>query len=126
MFKLTDRRMERVRPILDKYRRELRERRTFDGSMFEHEMRDALDTGYQEMKDVAIQLARHPLYRGVAIRYMESGFAPCSEFTLELPKLYGTACYRDGGYEACRAIVWRSIWTELGNSNLEPPKTDWD
>lgn len=117
MYKLTERRMVKVQPILEAYRGELRCYGTFDADRFESAMKAALDTGYQEMKSVADQLLKNDRFCAVAVFYMENMGVPgpCVEFQHSLAKVYGLRYYEDPQQDEARANLWKRLKSELNS-----------
>lgn len=120
MFSLTERRMQVVSPILEMYRERLRTHGKFDARSFEDELKAALDTGYQEIKQVANQLCKQPRYRAVAVYFMENMKTPgiCSEFKTYLAREYGVDSY---DYAKNRDSARDSLWDQLRNDLAETP-----
>lgn len=88
-YTLTEKRMAKVRPILDRGIAYVA-RCGHCPPFFEKEMREALSTGYREMKDVARALYKMPDTALLAEAYMRSdGPLMCSEFK-------ATLCVRGG------------------------------
>ena len=73
MYKLTQIRFDKAKEILDRYNADFLKRRDLRDGELERELRDIWDMGYQELKDIMIQLSERPEYRLMALRYMESG-----------------------------------------------------
>lgn len=89
MFTLTDIRFNKAKELLDIYNERFLRTHTLNATRLEKELRDLWDTGYREIKDIAIQLSKRPEYKLMAIRFMESGHAVVSEFKTPLAKFYG-------------------------------------
>lgn len=91
MYKLTERRLEAARDILEQFRGWLYERGSFDAGYLEGQLRKCWDIGYQSLKDIMIDMfEHHPRYKYVAAWYMQHSNAPgvVSEFQKSLASLY--------------------------------------
>ena len=114
MYKLTDRRLKKAEPILEKYRTELHGRGDFMVRVFERELRDCWGLGYQELKDIFKQLSKMARYRYLATYYMENSNAPtvASEFKRVLASLYGVTSRK--GYDAPeRELKREAFWEKI-------------
>jgi hypothetical protein len=129
MYKVTERRLTAARPILEKYRAQLFARHSFDTHAFEHELRDVWKTGYQEIKDVVIEITRKrrrsiivretDRYREVAAYYMENdnGGRTVSEFQHPLAELYGISHFHADDRGKKRDEYWKKVfvWGGVGD-----------
>ena len=108
MAKLTDRRMEKARPIFDRYRARLHETHDCDVQQLETELKDCFNLGYQEIKDIIADLLKHDHYKYLAAYFMQninSAVGVVSEFHDPLAKLYGLDYYyADDQEEKCKAF----------------------
>ncbi|OYP38044.1 hypothetical protein [Rhodopirellula sp. MGV] len=119
MYKLTERRFAKVEQFLEEARSELINDGVLNYNILEREMRDSLNLGFQELKDIMIDIVkRYPRYRLVALYYMQhqnAGMGPVSEFQPTLAKEYGL----DGHYggqgdrDAIKAKFWKDELAEL-------------
>lgn len=114
MFTLTERRFESAKPILDKYLEKLRSNHQYDTGSLEHELRQSWNTGYQEIKDIMIQLLDVDEYSTVAAWYMEHSNAPgvVSEFQGPLANLYGVASYNSPDREEKKEQFWKRAFRD--------------
>ncbi len=111
MASLTPRRFEKAEPILKKYREQLH--RTGDTSAcdLEVELRACWNLGYQELKEIFIELSKRDYYKYLAAHYMDHPVGPgvVMEFQGTLAKLYGMKSYNpDPDCEERRAF-WLSM-----------------
>jgi len=113
MYRVTDRRLNKARNILEQHRTSLHKTGSMDTIGFEMELRECWAVGYQEMKDLAEDLLKNGRYRYVAAYYMEhSNGSPdmaVSEFWEPLAKLYGVPYYRAEGQEDGRKQFWATM-----------------
>lgn len=132
-MKMTPRRLEAAKTVLENYREELFSRHSFDCFRFEIELRAALRTGYHGIKDVMCQMVerkhRPPFekptdrYRQVAAYYMEhenGGMIVC-EYQLPLTELFGAADYASDDWREKEAAYWERTfaWGGIGD---RPPE----
>ena len=108
MAHLTDRRFEKVKPILDKYREWLHSSGCINCGMLESELRECLNIGYRELKGIMIDLASkaHYVYLGAYYMQFQNGPGPVSEFKGTLGRLYGCGDYDATGCDAKREAFW--------------------
>jgi hypothetical protein len=91
MYKLTERRFAKAKPILNRYRMQLHETGFASARGLEKELRDCWNIGYQELKDIIIALSKRPYYRYLAACYMEMGYPDVViEFQPVLADMYGS------------------------------------
>lgn len=111
-YKLTERRLEAVRPILEKYRKLLHKSHHIDPGMLERELRDCWGIGYQALKGIIIDLAKMGRYRLVAAYYMQHQNVPgpVAEFKKPLAQLYGTRGYDHFDKEGKRKTFWENAF----------------
>lgn len=113
MYRLTERRLKKVEPILEKYRAEIHKTDYMTALVFERELRDCLNMGYQALKGIAKDLAKIERYKYLAARYMEksgAGSGVVGEFQKPLAKLYGIVHYDPPKLrEAARKIFWKGM-----------------
>lgn len=115
MASLTPRRFEAARPILDKYREQLHRTGHVDAGDLEGELRKCWNIGYQELKDIIIDLAKRDEYRYLAAYYMEHSNAPgvVTEFQGTLAALYGVESYYHApDREEKREAFWQTMKRE--------------
>lgn len=113
MYRLTEKRLASAEPILEKYRAQLFASRSFDAQAFERELRDLWQTGHQEMKSVAQQLAKSERYREVGVYYMEhsnAGTGVASEFKGPLASVYGLKAFDVPERVEMQAKFWASVF----------------
>jgi hypothetical protein len=108
MYKLTDRRFAKARPVLDTYRARMLKYRSIDSAALERELRDLWDTGYQEIKDIMLQLLKLHPYRLIAAYYMEesNGTGIVSEFQRPLADFYGVRHLGAKEFKETRKKFW--------------------
>jgi hypothetical protein len=109
MYDLTEARLERARPILERYRSKLIETRAFEPHEFENELRVALFLGYRELRAIVVEiLEQHERYRYVAAYYMEhiSANGVLLEFQEALAKAYGIRAYDSPELEDAGKAFW--------------------
>ena len=82
MYRLTERRLGRAKAVLEEYRERLRSVGRVNGGSLETKLRQVWRIGYQELKDIVIDMLKQPKYRDLALYYMEHVYAtgPPSEF----------------------------------------------
>ncbi len=109
MFTLTERRMEKISPILEAYSAFLAERNAFDCMSLERELRQSLDTGYGEIKQIMCQLIKRADFALVAAFYMQHVNAPgpISEFKAPLAEFYGVGRYDSPECDEARNQYWK-------------------
>jgi len=114
MYRLTEDRFEKAKPILERYRTALHNRGKFDARRLEKELRECWDTGYRQVKDIFKRLSKIPRYRYLAAYYMEhSGTGRAvTEFWPTLTKLYGIDYYQSPMRESKREAFWRKLRTK--------------
>ena len=111
MARLTERRFEKAKAILDKYREDLHRTGSISAGILEKELRDCWDTGYQELKGIIIDLSKRDHYRYLAAYYMEHSNAPgvVAEFKPVLAALYGIKYYDGPEREHGRKAFWAGL-----------------
>lgn len=122
MARLTDRRFEQAKPILDRYRDKLAQSQnhSFHAGFLEKELRELWRMGYQELKGVMKDLSRRPGYTHLAAYYMEhsnAGSGVAEEFKDTLAALYGVRHYHADDREEKQ----RAFWAAFGTSGGETP-----
>jgi hypothetical protein len=133
---LTPRRLEAVKPILEKYRGELFSQHSFNCGRFEMELCGVLGTGYRGIKDVMCQIVgrkqRPPFekptdrYRQVAAYYMlhSNGGMVVDEFQFPLTGLFGAANpYCDDWGQKCDEY-WEKTFAWGGVADRPYEETD--
>ncbi len=120
MYRLTTRRLQKAKDVLEKYRTLLRAKLAFDAGQLEHELRQCWDLGYQELKDIMADMLRHERYRHVAIYYMEHSNCTgvVSEFQSPLAKVYGIRGYFDPDRQKKQQEFWAAFQKGLNQSDL--------
>lgn len=109
MYKVTDRRFQKAESILEEYRDSLNKNLDYDTHAFEMELRNCWDVGYQEIKDLLIDLIKkHPRYKHLALYYMQFQNAPgpVCEFHETLAKEYGAENYYSDEFEQKKDRFW--------------------
>lgn len=124
MYTLTERRFEKIKPILETHRERFLEVGWIDTGAFERELRDTLDTGYQELKQVALSLSKMPRYQHIAAYYMQNQNAtgPVSEFKDRLAELYGTKTYDHFDSDGKRKKFWERATKKSTGKATKPAK----
>jgi hypothetical protein len=113
MLRLTDKRLASATPILEKYRAELFANRSFNAQVFERELRELWQTGCQEMKSAALQLAKRERYREASVYYMEHsnpGTGVAAEFKLPLAEVYGLKTFDIPERAEMQEKFWASVF----------------
>ncbi|HUE69845.1 MAG TPA: hypothetical protein VMP01_03060 [Pirellulaceae bacterium] len=119
MYKLTERRLEAARDILEKYREQLHRSGSISAMSLEKELRDCWGgMGYQTLKGIIIDMLNNERYRLVAAYYMQHQNAPgpVSEFKPHLARLYGTPTYDPFDKQGTRKAFWEAA---LGKNDDE-------
>jgi hypothetical protein len=135
MYKLTDRRFDATKRIFEKYRQELFANHEFDAHTFERELRGVLDTGYQELKDVMMEIVRKTRldlprktdrYRELAVYYMEhiNGPGVVSEFQQPLADVFGVTYFHAPDVAQKRDGYWKNVFAWGGVGDRMPEGTE--
>jgi hypothetical protein len=111
MYRLTERRFTKAKPILDQYRKQLHDTGSILTRDFEMELRKCWKIGYQELKSIIIELSKQNRYRYLAARYMESGSSGVvTEFQSTLAKMYGIkSFYHSPEKDSKRQAFWKKL-----------------
>jgi hypothetical protein len=110
MYKLTERRLAKAKPILETYRKQLHTSGFMAASNLESELRKCWNVGYQALKGIMIDLSKLPRYRYVAARYMESGCpGVVTEFQRTLSELYGMDSLLSRDKKAKKEAFWGKL-----------------
>jgi hypothetical protein len=111
MYRLTERRFIKAKPILDHFRKQLHSTGWMSASDLEMELRKCWKIGYRELKNIIIELSKQSYYRHLAVAYMESnGPGPVMEFKRTLAKIYGIKSYdHSPNRESKRDTFWRKL-----------------
>lgn len=120
MYTLTERRIEKAMPILEKHRKQLLETGRFDHRL-EGELRACWDTGYRELKDIFRQLIKIPRYQLLAAAYIEDGNfttrTGCPmEFFDPLADLYKINRYDSKELDVAKPKFWQSKLRARGSA----------
>jgi hypothetical protein len=113
MYRLTQKRLASAEAILEKYRAQLFANKSFDARSFELELRHLWQTGYREMKWVAVQLLKNERYREVAVYYMEHSnpaTAVATEFKRPLASIYGVKAFDAPEREQMQKKFWANVF----------------
>ncbi len=115
MYRLTNRRLEKARAILDHHNAVLSEKSRIVAMKFDAELRECWDIGYQELKDIIEQMAGMPEYKYLAAYYMENINGDCvvSEFQPVLAELYGIDWFYSDDKDAKREAFWKQFEAEM-------------
>jgi hypothetical protein len=118
MYRLTDRRLESARPILEKYRAALIANKGFHPGSLEQELRQCFAVGgtplgYQSLKDIMIDMLKRERYRHVALYYMEhqNPTGPVSEFQGPLARAFSMPQYDRQDREGKRKQFWGAFFS---------------
>ena len=124
MYTLTDRRFGKIKPILETHRERFLKTGWIDTGAFERELRDTLDTGYRELKDIALALSEITRYRYIAAYYMQNQNAPApvSEFKDRLAELYGIKRYDHADPDGKRKKFWERATKKSFGKTSKPTK----
>lgn len=109
MYKLTKKRLQAAKPILDQFEEQLRIHRFVVVGQLESELRRLWGIGYQELKDVFIDMLKQDIYAELAVYYMENsngGSGVVSEFQRPLAKVYGVPHYHHAEREQKKEEYW--------------------
>ena len=113
-MKLTDARLAKMEPIIEKYRAQLFAQRGYEAHSIERELKDLFDISYQGVKPLMLGLAKHGRYVELAAWYMEhSNLGPdrvVVEFQDTLAKLYGIRWYHAADRAEKRAAYWEGVF----------------
>jgi hypothetical protein len=113
MYRVTQRRLTKAQPILDRHRAELHRTGATDVTAFEMALRACWKVGYQEMKDLATDLLKNDRYRFLAAYYMENSNGSrqrvAMEFKDDLAKLYQVQWYDAKDRERKRSEFWATM-----------------
>jgi len=117
MYKVTERRLKKAEPILERFRMQLQKSGKVDAHRLELDLRECWNVGYQEMKWLAMGLAKLPRFRFLAVYYMENsntGGRACvaSEFKGVLARIYGVKAYHSEERDSKRDEFWKTMQTE--------------
>ena len=110
MYTLTDRRFQQAEAILENYRNCLNKSLKYDTHAFEMELRECWGVGYQEIKELLIDLIKkHSTYRDLALYYMQfqNVPGPVSEFHSTLAKEYGAESYYTDDFKTKKEEFWK-------------------
>jgi hypothetical protein len=122
MYRLTHKRKKLARDILEKWTRELHDRRWIDARLMEHELRECWQLGYQELKDLMIDtMENHSEFAHLAAWYMEHSNATGAvvEFQGPLSRLYGLrSWYYDDERDAKHAAYWEQAFASISQFDL--------
>ena len=116
MYRLTERRLAKVEQLLEQYRSELAEHGNFNVTAMDQELKNLWNIGYQELKDVIIDMHKsHERYQHVAVYYMEhsNDIGVVGEFKSPLADAYGLKHYHDDALDASRTQYWENATAEL-------------
>jgi hypothetical protein len=111
MYRLTEDRFEKAKPILERYRTQLHNRGKINARGLEKELRKCWDSGYQEVKDIVKRLSKTTRYRYLAAYYMEHSETGgvVTEFWPTLSELYGIDYYQSPMREKKREAFWKKL-----------------
>lgn len=112
MYRLTDRRLASARPILQRYHDQLMKHHSIVVSKLEQELRDLWGIGYQELKDVIIDMVKKNTFPELAVYYMEHspGAGVVCEFQRPLAEIYGISHFHHADREQKRQEYWARVF----------------
>lgn len=112
MAHVTERRLEKVTPILNAYRETLIAKQRFDTGSLERDLCEAINTGYRGLKDFMNDLCKYPHHLHVALYYMQHSNAPgpVMEFQGALADAYGIPSYYSDEREAAQNLFWSTFF----------------
>ncbi|MGA2221868.1 MAG: hypothetical protein ABSH21_08845 [Verrucomicrobiia bacterium] len=107
---LTERRLEKAKPILEKYRTQLHGSGRIVAGWLEQELKDCWGCSYKGLKTIFIQLSKITRYRYLAAYYMKKD-APAivEEFKPVLAGLYGIDDYDSPDRERKQKAFWQEF-----------------
>ncbi|RLB92252.1 MAG: hypothetical protein DRH26_06655 [Deltaproteobacteria bacterium] len=128
MKKLTKRRKDTAKDILERYTIYLHDNKSIPVKPFELELQNVWDMGYQSIKDIMIDIVKnHREYTHLAAYYMEhsSTVGVVSEFQRPLAALYGlTSWYHDDTKEIKRQQYWENAFALISQFELGSPSSE--
>ena len=113
MATLTDRRMESARHIFETYRTHLHENHRCNCAEMENELKACFKLGYQEIKDIILDLLKRDRYQYLASYFMENidtSVGVVAEYHAPLAKLYGIEWYHVDDREAKKKEFWDAFF----------------
>ncbi len=112
-MKLTARRLDAIRDVLEKYSRQLQADRDFNCDLLETELRDRLEAGYKDIKGLMEDLLSVPFAKYVAVFYMENSnpMGVSVEFQAPLAQVYGISHYGDNRRDEARENLWQTYFS---------------
>ena len=111
MYRLTEKRFQKAKLILEKYRNQLHRTGQIEAGFFERELGQCWNLGYKALKGVMRDLLKEPRYRFLAAYYMEHSNAPgvVMEFQNPLAGVYGISYYHSKDREKKKAAFWAKM-----------------
>lgn len=112
MANVTALRLEKVAPILERYREELKSNHCFDASELEREIRETLDFGYQSIKTFMPGLCKYPEHLHVAVYFMQNmnSTGPSSQHKHAIAKAIGVRAYGSKELEEAEQSFWSKFF----------------
>lgn len=132
MHKLTEKRLEKARDILEKYRTQLYEHGSFCANGLERELRGCWDTGYRIFKEIMPDIFQNrPRYKYVAAYYMQHPKAldPCSIFKKLLASLYHLKSYDCPERDEAISEFWERFSSDDAKSlrrQIDEARNEWE
>ena len=116
MSRLTERRLEKALPILERYRDELRKTGSIEPIIMERELAECWKSDYKGMKDIFIDMSFDDDFKYIAIYYMQHQ-APdvVREFQDRLASVYGLSYWHFNA--ELRECAARIFWDEFKREN---------
>ncbi len=113
MYKVTENRLAKAKPILEEFRTILHSEGQINAKEFEMKLRECWNVGYVEMKSLAEDLSRIERYRFLAAYYMEysngSRNLVALEFENVLANIYKIDYYHHPELPVKRDAFWNSM-----------------
>jgi len=110
MYRLTTRRLHKAEPILEKYRDKLYRHLRFEAWVFENELKECWNVGYQEIKYIMLDMLRLERYRYLVLYYMQSvNTCVVSEFQGSLAEAYGSKDFYAPDMNLRRKTFWATF-----------------
>ncbi|QDV62187.1 restriction endonuclease [Crateriforma conspicua] len=123
MYRLTEKRKREAQTVFDKYTRDLHDHRWINTTRLEAELRSIWDLGYQEIKDVMIDMAEHHTeLTHLSAFFMEHNnpMGVVSEFQETLARLYGLSGWNtDSNQESARKAYWERAFAVISGFDLD-------
>lgn len=112
MAHVTDRRLAKITPILERYREKLRSHRSFSARQLEHEIRDELNFGYTSIKTFVPELCKYAEHLHVAVYCMQhmNTPGPIAQHKLAIARVLGIRSYNSNDREQAEHSFWNAFY----------------